>query len=89
MGDLQLNMTRFMSAISIHAILLNESFQSITLMKFTLKHPLSEGRKRNFMIGFCQAISSFGTELVSILFICTLKTSQEVIINFVALSIIT
>lgn len=52
-GDLQLNITRFMSAISIHAILINESYQSINLMKFTITHDLKEGRKRNFCIGLC------------------------------------
>jgi hypothetical protein len=57
-------------------------------MKISLSHMLKNGRKRNFFIGFLQAVASFGTEIVSILYLCTEKKSQDVIINFVALSII-
>jgi len=70
-GDFSINMIRLISAITLHIMILPEATQGVKLIKVAILYPRHEGRSRQFLIGFFQAFTSFGTETLNLLFMCT------------------
>ena len=87
-GDFSVNVARLLGAVALHVMIMPESFQGISLIKFSLASKQRQGRKRQFLIGFFQAFTSFGTEVLNLLFMCTQSEITDIVANNLVLTFI-
>ena len=84
-----ITIVRFLCAVFLHITLCGETKQGLNMMKYANNHPwLFRSWKTAYMIGFCQFLVVFIVELVNLAILTTNNTVMDIIMNFLALVII-
>ena len=80
---------RFLCGIFLHTSLADELEQAFNFMKYSMNHPWKfHNWFAAFMVGFCQMMVLYLVETVNVALLLTNNTILEIIMNFLAIVII-
>ena len=87
--DIQVVMCRFLCAIFLHIYMVDEIKQGLSFMKYAMNHPWKfRSWKMGYFVGFLQASVIILVETVNLAVLLTNNTILDIIMNFLALVII-
>ena len=85
----RITIARFICAVVLHMELQDEGYQGLSMMKYALNHSWRFDHPGTaFMAGFLQVSVVFLVEFVNILAILSSQSEPDIVMNFLALTII-
>ena len=83
-------LARFICAIFLHVTLVDKTKQGLAMMKYAMNHPWKfRNWQAGYYIGFMQMFVVISVEVVNMAILITNNTIVEILMNFLALVIIT
>lgn len=84
-----ITMTRYVCGSVLHFTLIQEMNEGLSFMKFATNHPWKFRQwHRAFFVGFCQFMMTILVELINLILLQTNSTTMDIIMDFLALVII-